>query len=201
MTKTADAPVSGREFRWGVAGRLIIGVDNSGGLRGLDEGALGGHDKAAQKLANWLSSTKIWPHPSWSLIREVKEAKVIWIVVVEPCGVPPAVSVDQRVWVRKGTTTRLATEADLQKLRERRPENLSPFDSRMVRGASIEDLDDRRLQERYAVARENDAERESFPSFEGWLGQHELGKTDSTARSRTNKTVPIIAVRAVAAAA
>ncbi len=163
----------------GAPGYLLIGVDNNGAVRGLDEEAFGGHDKASQKLSNWLASTKIWPHPSWSLIRQVKEGKVVWFIVVEPYEVPPAISVDQRVWVRKGTTTRLATEADLQKLRERRPENLFPFDSRMVRSATIDDLDDRRLEERFAVARDDDAERDSFPSFERWLGQHELGKADA----------------------
>ncbi|MBK5256413.1 MAG: putative DNA binding domain-containing protein [Vicinamibacteria bacterium] len=161
-------------------GQLLIGVDNHGAVRGLDEDALGGYDRAAQKLSSWLSSTKIWPHPSWSLDRQVVDGRVLWIVVVQPYEVPPAIAVDQRVWVRKGTTTRLANEADLQKLRERRPENLFPFDSRPVRGATIEDLDDRRLHERYVVARDNDAERESFPSLTAWLEQRESGRSDAS---------------------
>jgi predicted HTH transcriptional regulator len=57
----------------GRPGFLIIGVDNSGTVRGLDEEALGGQDKASQKLSRWLASTKIWPHPSWSLVRQTRE--------------------------------------------------------------------------------------------------------------------------------
>ncbi|MBI4755656.1 MAG: hypothetical protein HY778_09635 [Betaproteobacteria bacterium] len=98
------------------------------------------------------------------------------VVTVAPYAVPPVVMVDGVGWVRQGSSTRRATQADLQRLSERRPEHSQPFDLRPVATATLEDLDRHLLKARYDADRIGDEDEESFPSLEQWLTQRQWGR-------------------------
>jgi ATP-dependent DNA helicase RecG len=85
--------------------------------------------------------------------------------------------VDGTAWVRRGTVTERAREADLLRLRERRPENRQPFDYRFLPGASLEDLQPSILRPMYETAKDADHDPESFPDLETWLTSKDLGRT------------------------
>lgn len=78
--------------------------------------------------------------------------------------------------MRVGTATHRASEADLTRLRERRPESYLPFDLRARRDASSSDLDLISLRQEYAAAHELDHDAETFPPFEAWLAQRDVLK-------------------------
>lgn len=65
--------------------------------------------------------------------------------------------------------------ADQARLRERRPENLKPFDTRLVAEASLDDLAKGNLREDYESEREADDDHETFPGFTQWLTSRQLG--------------------------
>lgn len=155
-------------------GFLVIGVAKNGNVVGVN---LAGskRDEEQQILASRLHSSKLWPTPASSMSIVEYEGKQVFVVEVAPYPVPPIVEVDRVAWVRHGSTTRRATQADLQRLRERRPLSTQPFDLRPFEGATIEDLDTRALDERYALAREGVDDVDVFPSFESWLTQIQLG--------------------------
>lgn len=85
------------------------------------------------------------------------------------------VEVDEVAWIRRGTTTQKATEADLQRLRERRPLASQPFDLRPVTGTTLFDLEIGELEKHYANAKDGVDDDDIFPSFESWLSQEQLG--------------------------
>ncbi|HWN67299.1 MAG TPA: ATP-binding protein, partial [Haliangium sp.] len=155
-------------------GFLLIGVAKHGNVVGVD---LAGskRDEEQQILANRLQSTKLSPIPASSIKIVEYDGKHVFVVQVDPYPVPPIVVVDGVAWVRHGSTTRRATQADLQRLRERRPLSSQPFDLRPFEGATLDDLDTRALEERYALAREGVDDVDTFPSLESWLTQLQLG--------------------------
>lgn len=155
----------------GQPGYLVIGVDKRGSAVGADAS-----DEALQKLVNRLTSTRILPNPSFSVDALEHQGQTIVIVSVEPYPVPPIVKFDGVPWVRVGTSTRRATDADLVRLHERRPESRLPFDLRPCHGASLDDLDLSLLRMDYAAERSADQDGESFPDLEVWLGQRELAR-------------------------
>ncbi len=159
----------------GTRGFLVIGVSRQGQVVGL---RLTGQqvDEEQQKLSNRLRSTKLLPTPTFDIEALDREGRLIFVVRIEPYPTPPAVSVNGVAWVRSGTTTVRATDADLQRLRERRPENAQPFDARPVRGATLADLDETRLQELHAAAREAAPQPDTFPPLDAWLTQREMGR-------------------------
>ncbi|HKV08059.1 MAG TPA: RNA-binding domain-containing protein [Thermoanaerobaculia bacterium] len=154
-------------------GYLVIGVANNGSVVGLQENP----DQAQQKLANRLSSTRLLPTPSYNIEPVKKDEKVILIVRIEPYPVPPVVRVDGSVWVRTGTVTQRARDADLLRLQERRPEHRQPFDYRLLQGVRFEDLRLSLMRSMYEAAREGDHDPESFPEIESWLTRKDLGRT------------------------
>lgn len=77
--------------------------------------------------------------------------------------------------MRNGSTTVRANEADQARLRERRPENRKPFDTRLVLDASLADLAKGNLREEYDSERTSDEDSETFPSFTQWLTVRQLG--------------------------
>jgi ATP-dependent DNA helicase RecG len=157
------------------SGFLVIGIRDDGSVVGTGvDGARA--DEATQSLVNRLTSSRMLPGPSISVRNLERDSLPVWVVQVEPYSVPPVVQVDGVAWVRKGTSTRRATEADLLRLRERRPEHSHPFDMRPIAGASIESLDTRVLRGEYEARRERDPQAETFPGFEDWLTQRELGR-------------------------
>jgi len=158
----------------GRPGIVLVGVDKCGSPVGVgDDSEL---DEIQQQLANRLRSTKLMPTPSFGLRHETLEGKHILLVTIEPYPVPPMVQVNGVAWIRLGTTTRRATDADLARLRERRPENNRPFDQRPERLATVDDLVESRLRAEHEDAREGIDESEIFPTFEGWLTQRQLGQ-------------------------
>jgi len=152
----------------GQPGWVIYGVKKNGDLIGVDDRPEQ-LDELQQQISNRLTSTAIVPVPSFDLTTAEVDGKTLVVLRVFPYPVPPVVSVRSVPYIRKGTTTRRATDADLTRLRERRPDAQRPFDSRPVAEAEAEDLDLPPLQQMYQAERADDADMETFPSFEGWL--------------------------------
>lgn len=157
-------------------GFVVIGIDKGNRILGLpgDPAEL---DEQQRVLADRLRSSKIQPVPSATIEHVVRDGHHLLVVQVAPYPVPPIVEVDGIAWIRVGSTTRRAVDADLTRLRERRPEHSLPFDTRPLHGCSLSDLGHARLRTEWAVARDLDGDRESFPSFERWLTQRQLGRT------------------------
>jgi ATP-dependent DNA helicase RecG len=158
----------------GQPGYLVLGIRDDGHLCGLGYPEMVARDQAQQALASRLGTIKLLPNPSVAIHPFVRDSAWIMVVRVEPYPVPPVVKVDQVAWVRVGTVTRRATDADLLRLEERRPEHGKPFDLRVVPGAMLDELDLRRLAALHAVARDAAGDPEAFPELEWWLGQREL---------------------------
>nr|VFJ93417.1 MAG: ATP-dependent DNA helicase RecG [Candidatus Kentron sp. LFY] len=157
----------------GEDGYLILGIKKDGVPIGIKADQL---DNIQQNLTNLLTSTKILPTPSFDIgVREYRGKSLI-VVRVQPYSVPPVVTVNQTAWVRKGSATVRARDADLSRLRERRPENRQPFDLQVWPGGSLDDLDERTLLSRYETARDDDVDEDTFPDFEAWLTQKQLGR-------------------------
>lgn len=150
-------------------GYLVLGMDDRGRTLGAETS-----DAAQQALASRLRSVKILPNPSVTTAVVSKGGNDILILRVDPYPVPPIVKVDGVAWVRVATTTRVASDADLQRLRERRPEHALPFDLRGWRAAEVSDLDLKTWRRTYDDARAADGDAESFPDLEAWLGQRDL---------------------------
>ncbi|MHB1155608.1 MAG: AlbA family DNA-binding domain-containing protein, partial [Phycisphaerales bacterium] len=159
----------------GRPGYVLVGVDpKTGEIRGV--GAENKLDEVQQKITNRLRSTKLVPTPSFDVQAERYEGKYLIKVIVEPYPVPPVVMVDGRAWVRQGTTTRLATDADMHRLQERRPERNQPFDIRPLPAAQLSDLG-HELKLVYEEAKSSNDDPATFPSYEKWLTQRQLGRT------------------------
>nr|VFJ42568.1 MAG: Putative DNA-binding domain-containing protein [Candidatus Kentron sp. DK] len=105
------------------AGHLVIGVGKDGSPIGVAQARL---DDVQRGLNDRLSSTKILPTPAFDINIREYDGKWIVVVRVEPYPVPPVVMVNQTAWVRKGSVTTRAREADLLRLGERRPETGNP---------------------------------------------------------------------------
>lgn len=153
-------------------GYLVLGVANDGRTVGLP----GDLDQEQQKLANRLSSTRLLPTPTYNMEPVERDGRILLIVRIEPYPVPPVVMVDGTAWIRRGTVTERAREADLLRLRERRPENRQPFDYRLLPEASLADLQLSILRPMYETAKESDHDPVSFPELEAWLTSKELGR-------------------------
>lgn len=154
-------------------GYLVLGIANDGRIVGIQ----GDLDQEQQKLANRISSTRLLPTPTYSMGPVEKEGRAMLVVRIDPYPVPPVVVVDGTAWIRRGTVTERAREADLLRLRERRPENRQPFDYRLLLDASLGDLRLSTLRSMYDAAKENDHDPESFPDLEAWLTSKDLGRT------------------------
>lgn len=160
----------------GLPGYVLVGVGKEGNVTGLDTRET--IDEAQQSLANRLHDIGLQPTPSVSVTAvEPQAGRHVLVAEVTPYAVPPLVTLRGVAWVRVGTTTRRATDADQARLRERRPENRQPFDLRLVQSATAEDLEMDALENRYRAARLSDEDAESFPPVESWLVQQELGRS------------------------
>ncbi len=158
----------------GKPGRLVIGLDKDGARLGVDGARL---DQIQQDLSNRLRSTKIQPTPSFDIAVDAgTDGVTLLIVTVAPYPVPPVVMVDGIAWVRQGSSTRRATQADLMRLSERRPEHSQPFDLRPIAAATLADLNLGRLRPKYQAERAEDLDGETFPALEQWLTQRQLGR-------------------------
>jgi len=158
----------------GAAGYLVLGIEKDGRVRGIPAGEL---DETQRDLGDRLRSTKIQPNPSCDIsVHRVEGDAVLILIKTQPYPVPPVVMLDQVAWVRQGSSTRRATQADLTRLNERRPEHTQPFDLRPVVAAGLEDLNLLHLRDRYEADRIGDLDAETFPPLEQWLTQRQLGR-------------------------
>ncbi|HNN54478.1 MAG TPA: putative DNA binding domain-containing protein, partial [Pseudomonadota bacterium] len=164
-------------------GYVVLGVDKLGKIVGATDKRKAplplfgpAMDEQQQALTSRILSLKLLPHPSLTISAHEAEGKTLLVIAVEPYPVPPEVRVDGVAYVRVGTTTRRATEADLLKLRERRPLHRQPFDVRPMPGAQLSDLTLIDLSPRYESDREEADDPETFPSLEKWLSQKNLGR-------------------------
>lgn len=153
---------------------LVVGVDDGGVATGAYDTAKAADD-AQKALASMLSSTQIIPHPSCPIRTENHDGHTIFVIEVTPHDVPPVVRVNGTAWVRKGTTTRRASDSDLRRLEERRPIHLQPFDVRSAEGAALVDIDEGLLRQRYFAATSADEDPDSFLEFTQWLIQQGVG--------------------------
>lgn len=158
----------------GAPGHLLVGVDRHGKVVGLPWANADDRDKGLQELAGLFRQVKIVPNPSVDVEAVDVDGKTLAVLRVTPYAVPPVVKVDGVAWVRVGTTTVRATEADLARLEERRPENQVAFDRRVVPSATLDDLDLAALRDRWRAAREDNVDRDTFPEFEPWLGLEDV---------------------------
>lgn len=156
-------------------GYLVIGVRKDGSIVGVPR-AETDWDQCQQEISNRLRSTNLLPHPSIQLSRHRIEQE--WLVVLEvaPHDVPPIVEVDGKAYVRVGSTTRQATTADLQRLGERRPDSMLPFDLRPVAHGTLDDLRINTLNQMYEADKAGDQDGQTYPSLEQWLTQKQLGR-------------------------
>lgn len=158
----------------GAPGHVLIGVDRAGDCVGLDDPR--SDDDVSQEWASQLSSTRLLPHPSCDVTVTWVDGKRLLVIRVEPYPVPPLVAENGVPWVRVGTTTRRATDADRTRLMERRPERQQPFDIRPVTAASLDDLDLDRLRDLHRAQRTEIDDAETFPPLEDWLGSRDLAR-------------------------
>jgi ATP-dependent DNA helicase RecG len=168
----------------GRPGYILIGVKKNGEMIGVDTS-----DEAIQRVVNRLTSTKILPNPSCNVHKAVIGSNEILVVKVEPFAVPPVVRVNQVAYVRVGTSTRRASDADLTRMNERRPVSHQPFDIRPLSDVDLDALDVRKLRELYESARQVDGEGDTYPGFERWLGQNNLARQIDGAWSPTSAAV------------
>lgn len=163
-------------------GFLVIGRADNGQNVGISTDPKR-QDEEQQKLVSRLTSSKLFPTPTFNVEVIEDGAAALLITRVDPYPVPPVVTVDGAAWVRKGTVTELARESDLTRLRERRPEKALSFDSRILPGAALSDLALAELTRMYEAARGGDADSESFPDLSHWLAARDLGRvSDGTFR-------------------
>jgi ATP-dependent DNA helicase RecG len=153
----------------GRTGFLAIGVDKRGRAIGTDTS-----DGALTKLSDRLRSTKILPHPSSSIEVAQHEGGKLVVIAIAPYAVPPVVKVDGVAWVRVGASTHRASEADLARLQERRPEARLPFDLRAFGGARLDDLDLQALRTEHAASLGVATSKDEYPELEPWLRQREI---------------------------
>ena len=160
----------------GAPGYLLLGVRDDRSIAGVDIDG-GTLDEQQQRLVGRITSTKLFPTPSFALHAETLNGIAILIVEVHPYPVPPLVTLDGKVWVRRGTVTMRASEADIARMTERRPERAQPFDFRGVANATIDDLNTRLLEDYLSSEKADIAQPENFPVLEAWLTQRQLGRT------------------------
>ncbi len=162
--------------RSGRDGFVVIGLSKNGSVVGIDERG-NGIDEETKRLSDRLRSIKLLPSPSTAVAVVAREHRTLLVVSVAPYHVPPVVGLDGVPWVRVGTTTRKATDADLLRLRERRPVGSLPFDTRDCAGATVDDLHLTNLRASHAAELESDSDPETFPSLEDWMvSRRELGR-------------------------
>lgn len=153
-------------------GYVVIGVNDAGKV----VGALRPGENADKEQRSLLDRVfaKLLPQPSVTLQVVDRPEGEVWVLVVAPYVGGLAVHCEGKIYVRKGASTRAANDADRGRLEERRPLRLLPFDSRPLEVATADDLDDG-LRAQHASLRDEDASADTFPGFEAWLKQRELG--------------------------
>ncbi|MGW1081926.1 ATP-binding protein [Kitasatospora sp. NPDC002522] len=117
-------------------GDILVGVDDRGKpVDGVDTS-----DQALLALTDLRDDGRILDRPSFTVAEGIYQGKPVVRIRVEASAAPP-VRFEGVVWVRPGPTTRRATRDDERVLAERRRFADGPFDTSIVPGASLGDLD------------------------------------------------------------
>ncbi|MQS08177.1 transcriptional regulator [Streptomyces sp. IF17] len=117
-------------------GDILIGVDDNGcPVDGVDLS-----DRALLQLTELRDDGRILDRPSLTVERGLFLGKPVIRIRVTACATPP-VRCEGVVWVRPGPTTRRASREDERVLTERRRSLDTPFDSRPLPCAGLDDLD------------------------------------------------------------
>ncbi len=119
----------------GQPGVIFVGLKDDGSCAGLRV-----TDDLQQKLAFIRDDGLIQPLPSIDVQRLVVDGCELAAVTVWPAVAPP-VRYRGVVWVRVGSTTRLATPSDEARLSERRRFRDLPFDLHPISVSTIDDLE------------------------------------------------------------
>ncbi len=159
----------------GAPGYLVVGVENDGQVRGVGTSPAE-IDEAQVRVSAWVRSVNLLPQPSVDVSAVRVDGAVLIVVTVAPYTAPPAVKVKGVAWVRVGSTTRRAHDADLARIRERRPVAQRPFDVRPVPNATLDELDLAWLTRAHEAERAADVDHATFPPLERWLVQRDLAR-------------------------
>ena len=165
-------------------GRVLLGVDKDGSVRGLtrcDPPVQVEDDDAAprryQKLEEWVMQAcrdKIRPElvPQFEVVRDVEPGRDVAVVRIDRgWGVHHVWHNQHRTWyVRVGSSSREASPEELERLFQQR--GAFRLELRPVSGASIRDLDRRRLRDYFEQVREQETPA-SAPS-EDWRREVEV---------------------------
>lgn len=125
-------------------GVLIIGLTDRGECAHLPI-----TDKLLTTLADWRQ--EIIPFPEITVQHRTVQGCDVAVVAVQPHPNPP-LRYDGRVYVRVGSTTRVASATEEQRLIEKRRAGNKPFDLHPVYGATLADLHPPAIDEYLAVA-------------------------------------------------
>lgn len=118
----------------GKPGYLLIGVDKSGALTGVDVS-----DRMLEALASHRRNGEIIPQPSMNVDRLHLAGVAVAVIEVFPSDAPP-VRYKGVTYVRTGPTSSIANEQDERRLSERRTDRARTWDARACADATIEDL-------------------------------------------------------------
>lgn len=119
----------------GEPGVIFIGVRDDGSCADLEV-----TDKLLRQLQDIRGEGNIQPLPSLSVTAQTAGGCRLVVVTVEPASAPP-VRFKGRVWVRVGSSVRIATPDEERRLAERRRAFDLPFDLRPLPSATLDDLD------------------------------------------------------------
>lgn len=155
----------------GTDGYVVVGVTKDGHIVGV-----GDVDQASRGLGQRLYDITLQPTPIVDIQPQLTDKGWVLVVAVQPYPVPPVIKFRGVARVRVGTMTRKATDAEVARLGERRPENAKPFDIRAINDATVDELDTTLEAASYGEARRQDGDPATFPSFTEWLVRQELGR-------------------------
>lgn len=130
----------------GETGILLIGVEDDGRVSDTPI-----DDELFDRLTAARDDGDIMPRPSLVVEKRPLDGGEVAVVFVEPARDPP-VRYRGRAWVRVGPTVRPATANDEAVLAERRRAGDLPFDMRPCESASLSDLDEGTLRQKYLPA-------------------------------------------------
>ncbi len=125
-------------------GVVIIGLTDRGNCAQLPI-----TDELLTTLAGWRQ--EILPFPVITVQKRTVDGCEVAVVTVQPHPEPPA-RYNGRVYVRVGSTTRVATATEEQRLTEKRRAGNKPFDLHPVSGATLADLNQRAFDEYLGAA-------------------------------------------------
>jgi len=138
--------------QWGTAGVIFIGVHDNGNCANTPI-----TDELLRTIADMRSDGNILPLPRLDVERRVLNGCEVAVIMVHPAKDPP-VRYKSTVWVRVAGSNRVASDADLRVLTEKRRAHDLPFDLRPLSSARVEDLDLEWFTREYLPAAVGEAE-------------------------------------------